>query len=290
MDVPFSQIAMDIVGPLMGTQLGNRCILVDCDYSTRYPEAFPLRYISAKLIAYALMYLLSRVGNPSGILTDQWTNSLSSTLKPVYRLLGIKSMWITPYHSQTDGLEERYNRTLKNMQKKCISTNAKDWDKWLPYLLFAYKQVLQPHLTFQLLYGRQVKGPLDMLQESWVGSQEKKTSVMAFSLQMRERMEQATKLVRRNMEKAQHWQQTWYNKAARERNFDPGQQVLLLPTIKNKLLAKRQGPYTVLRKVSPTTYEIEMPQRSNPSRYYHINLLKEWKTWEISPQQQMNKQ
>ncbi|KAI3377106.1 hypothetical protein L3Q82_000303 [Scortum barcoo] len=290
-DVPFSRIAMDIVGPLERTQSGHRYILVICDYSTRYPEAFPLRDITAKQIAYALLQLFSRVGIPSEILTDQGTNFLSDILRQVYRLLGIKSIRTTPYHPQTDGLVERYNRTLKSMLKKFISTNAKDWDKWLPYLLFAYREVPQASTgfsPFELLYGRQVRGPLDVLQESWVGSQEKRTSVLAFVLQMRERMEQTTKLVRRNMEKAQSGQQTWYDKAARERSFSPGQQVLLLlPKAENKLLAKWQGPYTVLKKLSPTTYEIEMLERRNPKQTFHINLLKEWKTREIPPQQQM---
>uniref|UniRef100_A0A3Q1GC55 Gypsy retrotransposon integrase-like protein 1 n=1 Tax=Acanthochromis polyacanthus TaxID=80966 RepID=A0A3Q1GC55_9TELE len=290
-DVPFSRIAMDIVGPLERTQSGHRYILVICDYSTRYPEAFPLRDITAKQIAYALLQLFSRVGIPSEILTDQGTNFLSNTLRQVYRLLGIRGIRTTPYHPQTDGLVERYNRTLKSMLKKFISSNAKDWDKWLPYLLFAYREVPQASTgfsPFELLYGRQVRGPLDVLQETWVGSQEKRTSVLTYVLQMREKMEQTTRLVKKHMEKAQRCQRTWYDQAARERSFSPGQQVLLLlPTVENKLLAKWQGPYNVLRKLSATTYEIEMPDRRNPKQTFHINLLKEWKTREIPPQQQM---
>lgn len=149
---------MDIVGPLERTQSGHHYILVICDYSTRYPEAFPLRDITAKQIAYALLQLFSRVGIPSEVLTDQSTNFLSSTLRQVYRLLGIKGIRTTPYHPQTDGLVERYNRTLKSMLKKFISSNAKDWDKWLPYLLFAYREVPQASTgfsPFELLYGRQ---------------------------------------------------------------------------------------------------------------------------------------
>eukprot|EP00064_Thunnus_orientalis_P003522 superscaffoldBa00000289_g3531 len=78
-----------------------------------------------------------------------------------------------------------------------------------------------------------IAGPLERtqsghryIQESWVGSQEKKTSVLAFVLQMREKMEQATKLLRKNMEKVQQGQQTWHDKAARERSFSPGQQTM----------------------------------------------------------------
>lgn len=172
------------------------------------------------------------------------------------------------------------------MLKKFICTNTKDCAKWLPYLPFAYREVPQASAgfsPFELLYGREVRGPLDVLQESWARSQEK--SVLAFILQMRERMEQTTKLVRKNMEKTQHGQQAWYNKAAMERNFNPGQQVLrLLPKVENKLLAKWQVPYTVLRKLSATTFEIEMPERRNPKQVFHINPEKEWETWDISPQ------
>ena len=63
-EVPFSRIAMDLVGPLERTQTGYWCILVICDYATRYPEAFPLRRISARPIAQALWQLFSRVEIP----------------------------------------------------------------------------------------------------------------------------------------------------------------------------------------------------------------------------------
>lgn len=44
-EVLFSWIAMDIVGPLERSRRGNKYILVVCDYATRYPEAFPLKSI-----------------------------------------------------------------------------------------------------------------------------------------------------------------------------------------------------------------------------------------------------
>ncbi|XP_029919926.1 uncharacterized protein LOC115368085 [Myripristis murdjan] len=136
---------------------------------------------------------------------------------------------------------------------------------------------------------RQVRGPLDVLQEAWVSQKAgSSNNVLAYVLRMREKMEEVTKMVRKRMERVQRGQQTWYDKGARERSFEPGQQVLLLlPTVENKLLAKWQGPYSIIRKLSSTTYEIEMPERRNPRQAFHINLLKEWKTREPPPSQQL---
>ncbi|KAG5276770.1 hypothetical protein AALO_G00109540 [Alosa alosa] len=191
-DVPFSRIAMDIVGPLERMQSGFKYILVVCDYATRYPEAFPLRRISARPIAQALLQF-SRVGIPREIITDQGTAFLSKSLKQVYDVLGIKGIKTTLYHPQTDGLVERFNQTLKSMLRKFVAENGKDWDRWLPYLLFTYREVPQASTgfsPFELLFGWPVRGPLDVLKEAWEGPQTTETqSVLAHVLKRREKME-----------------------------------------------------------------------------------------------------
>lgn len=53
--------------------------------------------------------------------------------------------------------------------------------------------------------------------------------------------------------------------------------LLLLPTSTNKLLAKHKGPYTVVRKMGPVTYEVHQPDKRKAHQTYHVNLLKEWK-------------
>lgn len=140
---PFERLGMDIVGPVEESKAGNRYMLVITDYATKYPDVFPLKSIKAKSVSFCLVQFFSRMGFPREILTDRGTNFMSTLLKRVYQLLGIRSLRTTPYHPQTDGLTERFNKTLKQMLRKFVDSSGADWDLWLPYLLFAYREVPQ---------------------------------------------------------------------------------------------------------------------------------------------------
>jgi len=54
------------------------------------------------------------------------------------RLLGIKKTRTTPYHPQSDGMVERFNRTLEAQLSKFADHNQKDWDLHIPFLLMAH--------------------------------------------------------------------------------------------------------------------------------------------------------
>ena len=259
---------------------GNRFILVICDYATRYPEAVPLRTINAENIAEELVKFFSRVGIPKEILTDQGSNFVSQLLTEIYRLLHIHPIRTTPYHPQTDGLVERFNKTLKSLLRKAAVDVGKDWDKLLTYLLFAYREVPQASTgfsPFELLYGRAVRGPLDILRETWQTDCRSDESVLSHVLAMREKLAHMTELVESNLKQAQKQQKRWYDRTASEREFQTGDQVLvLLPTETSKLLAKWQGPYQVLRRVGKVDYLVDMHDRWKRKRVLHINMLQKW--------------
>ncbi|KAK7889577.1 hypothetical protein WMY93_025137 [Mugilogobius chulae] len=199
---PFRRIAMDIVGPLVKSSSGHQYILVISDYATRFPEAFPLRTITAPAVLRALIQLFSRVGLPDEILTDQGTNFTSRLMHLFQQQLGITSIKTSPYHPQTDGLVERFNQTLKRMLQKFVDDTGKDWDRWLPFVLFAYREVPQASTgfsPFELLYGWDVQGPLDLLRTQWEGQPPRKTdrNIVQFVLEMRERLSKYSKRQRR---------------------------------------------------------------------------------------------
>ena len=130
------------------------------------------------------------------------------------------------------------------MLRKAATEEGKDLDKLVPYVLFAYREVPQASTgfsPFELVYGRAVRGPLDVLKESWEVGSKSSESVISYILSVQERLEKMAELASENLGKAQKVQKKWYDQNARQREFMVGDNVLvLLPTVSNKMLAKWQ--------------------------------------------------
>ena len=279
-EVPFDRLGLDIVGPLPKTSRGHRYVLVMVDYATRYPEAVPLRAATAKAVARELMVLFSRVGIVREILTDQGSCFMSRVLKGLTSLLQIRHLRTSVYHPQTDGLVERFNKTLKSMLKKVMEADGKNWDQLLPHVLFAVREVPQASTgfsPFELLYGRRPRGLLDIARDAWESQPSPHRTVVEHVEQMRGRMAQIWPVVREHLGRAQQAQARVYNRGAKLRTFNPGDQVLVLvPTAECKFLAKWQGPYDVIDRVGEVNYRVRQPGRRKTIQVYHINLLKQW--------------
>ena len=118
---------------------------------------------------------------------------------------------------------------------------------------------------------------LDILRESWEASTKSSESMVSYVLSIQERLSKLQELAKANFTPAQKTQKTWYDRNARDRELQPGDQVLvLLPTSMNKLLAEWQGPYPVVCRVGRVVYEIEMKNRRRRKRRFHVSVLRKW--------------
>ena len=107
--------------------------------------------------------------------------------------------------------KRRMRAPLKLMLRKVSGKEGKDWDKLLPYLLFAYQEVPQASTgftPFELLYGHCVWGPLSILSKSWQSSERSGESMVSHVLSMRDKLEKMMSMATSNLEKSQVQQKT----------------------------------------------------------------------------------
>lgn len=74
---PFDHVLMDCVGPLPRTMSGNQDLLTRTCTATRFPEAVPLRKITASTVVKALKKIYTTFGLAKVVQTDQGTNFIS---------------------------------------------------------------------------------------------------------------------------------------------------------------------------------------------------------------------
>lgn len=138
-------------------------------------------------VAEGLCEVFSRTGIPSQILTDQGSVFTSKLTKHILDIKHIKS---SPYHPENNGCLERWHATLKAALRK-YPEKYTDWDRLIKYVLFACRAA--PHANtgyspFELVFGRQLRGPLDVLHEGWMGGDLKQSSAVEWIEKLREKL------------------------------------------------------------------------------------------------------
>jgi len=156
---PNDLVAMDLQGPLNITPLGNQYILVIQDIFTKFVVATPLIDASADAVSRIfLAFWVGPFGVPARLLTDNGSNFTSDLMADLFIVLRIQKIWTSPYHPQTDGSVERFNRTLNNMVSHFVNDRQDNWDSVLPLLALAYNSTFNTTVNnspFFLWYGRE---------------------------------------------------------------------------------------------------------------------------------------
>ena len=278
---PFSKVAYDLVGPLPKSSSGHRYILTMMDLFSKFPAAVPLKKVDNTSVLEGMLEVFSCYGLPKVLLTDQGSVFTSRLTKTMSQQFGISKIQTTPYHPESNGALERFHASLKGMLKRCGS-DLKNWDKSLKYLLFAYRST--PHCTtgyapFTLLFGREVRGPLDILHEAWLQDDCEQASVHEWLGSVQAQLSELSVLVSEREKVAKGKMKSQYDKSVSVKVFKEGDMVLVWkPGIHAKMGASWDGPYVVGKQKSPVTYTVHVPGKADKAKVLHVNLLKRWTT------------
>lgn len=204
--------------------------MIDC--ATRFPEAIPPRNIDSVKVAENLINIFSRLGIPKEILSDRGTQFKSDMMKEVNRLLSIKAIFTSPYHATCNGTVERFHAVLKSMLRKLCSEQPREWNRLIPSILFAYREIPNDTLKFspfELLCGRK-RGPLSILYEFWTNDEldSETKNTYQYVLDLRKRLEESAQLAASHAEVNNKLYKSYFDRSAKSRTFKEGDEVLVL--------------------------------------------------------------
>ena len=135
----FDLWGIDFMGPFPPSD-GKEYILVAVDYVSKWVEAIPTRTNTHReVLRFVTRNIFSRYGCPRAIISDGGSHFNNAHFRALLKKYGVHHRVTTPYHPQANGQVEVSNREVKNILKKIIRPDGKDWAHKLPDALWAYR-------------------------------------------------------------------------------------------------------------------------------------------------------
>ena len=194
---------MDILDVCDPTPDGYRYILVIADYFSKWTEAFPIKNKCADTVADVLVKkIILRFGMPLVIHSDQGREFENGLMKSLCCLLGCVKTRTAPYHPESDGMVERFNRTCLMMLSMFVNDRRDNWNELLPR-----------YSPFRLMMGEECSLPQDVSTDELRTNREEDVAPHPFATWVRDALEVAYDHVRQSLRHTAH--------RRLKRNLDP---------------------------------------------------------------------
>ena len=265
-------------GPIQQTERGNQYILTIVDHFSRFAKAIPLQRHTAQIVAEELTTKwFDEYGEPMQIHTDQGAEFESTLMKELTKLLGIEKCRTVAFKPSSDGMVERYNKTIVD----CISMakhESAHWDLVVGKCVSAYNSTVHATTGFtpnKLWLGREVFHNADLMlprkPEEDPPTREK--YVQRWEDDMRLTYRIARETIGRNVKV----QKKYYDRRANLIAYKEGDQVMLKdysPHIRGhrKLADRWVGPYFILDVLSDINFRVILNPNSKPKVVHHDRL------------------
>lgn len=275
---PNERIAIDVAGPFPTSMSGNKYILVVMDYFTKWVEVFPIPNQEAVTVAEVIVNnWISRFGIPLELHSDQGRNFESLLFKEMCSLMSIRKTRTTPLHPQSDGMVERFNRTIESFLVKVINKDQSVWDKHIPMFLLAYRTSVHESTgktPSEMMFGYNVRLPSELLFGSPPSTSK---TITEYGGQLRKRLEETHENARDKLKLTSDRMKHNYDISSTLRVFNEQDLVWLYNPqrtlkVSPKLTPKWEGPYTVIKKLNDVVYRIRKSPKTK-FKVVHIDRL-----------------
>jgi len=134
-----------------------------------------------KVVEYLYRDIICRHGCPRIILSDRGSHFDNKMVEGLCMKFEIKHHMSSPYHPQTNGMVERFNRTLCEAIAK-VTDEGNKWDEYIEPILFAYrtnKHSTTKQTPFYMMYGREATLPTDEIDQNNIQENDEQHNILS---------------------------------------------------------------------------------------------------------------
>ena len=229
---------------------------------------------------------LPRYGFPLFLHSDQEKEFDNAMIHKLSELLGTVKTKTTPYHPRSDGLVERFNRTLLAMLAMFVSQEHDNWDDLLPFMMLAYNTTVHTTTGFtpyRLVFGDECNLPGNLVHRE-LRPDPPPGDPGTYASWVQQALYESYDEVRAQQQRATHRQKRNYDSKAVARAFPNGCWTLRYypPARKNKLCSPWIGPYKIVR--APMEWVVGIQVDADARIFYvHMDDLKRCATPDPEP-------
>ena len=256
-------------------------VLVITDYFSRWVEAFPMPNMKTETVAKVLLSeWITRWGPPNEIHSDQGSQFTSDVFRKLCRFLGIDQSRTVPRNPQSDGICERFNRTMQQVLSTLLTENIWNWDELLPFVTMAFRSSRASATGFSpnfMLFGRENNLPLEAFAPSTPDN--RKFSAPEYVQHVQETLQKSHSAAMNYLQRAVLYQEKSYLNRLKVHRYQLRDAVWYWrPVFKKgecpKLLSFWSGPYFVVEVLSDVLYRIQDTHKPKAALVVHHNHLK----------------
>ncbi|KAF6131874.1 NYN domain and retroviral integrase containing [Phyllostomus discolor] len=251
---PWSNLQIEVVGPITVSEEGHKHVLIVADPNTRWVEAFPLKPYTHMAVAQVLLqHVFARWGVPVRLEAAQGPQFARHVLVSCGLALGAQAASLCRDLQfpclTSSGAYWEFKRALKEF----IFLHGKKWAASLPLLHLAFRASSLQATPFQILTG----GPERLMEPLWwemSSANIEGLKMDAFLLQLvGELLELHWRVADTASEKAENRR---FKRESQEKEWNVGDQVLLLSLPRNGSSAKWVGPFYIGDRLSLSLYRV----------------------------------
>lgn len=222
---------------------------------------------------------MCRYGVPRSLHSDQGRNFESVLFQELCRLLEINKTRTSPYRPQSDGLIERFNKTLLSMLSLFVDKNQQNWDSLLPYVMMAYRSSVHATTGFtpyKVVFGKEMVLPVDVMLN--VNLEETFESPSDYVQRMAETLSTVVGAVQQHQLQASSQQKKYSDFRAQVQYYSVGELVWVRNKARKKgvcfkLQRNYKGPFKVIERLSDVLYQLQSTE-GGVAIVVHYNRLK----------------